>query len=148
MHLSGLQPDGTVRTLDLKDCVNIDPSKRLEIIPCAPYGKDLITDDMKFIYSKAFNSFQTFDGKFCWTITPKKTVNLRDCKIRRGAESKQTWTFLMHEEKGKVVVAPSGKFAGECIGYKKVSQEKIRFRNNAHSVEIFGCDVSKLSVIY
>ena len=148
VHLTSLQPDGTVRTMDLKECVNIDPSKRLEVIPCAPYGKDLITDDMKFIFSKAFNSFQTQDGRLCWTVTPKNTVNMRDCKIRRGTESKQSFTYLMHQVERRPVVAPGGKFAGACIGYKKLDDSKLRFRNNAHAVEVFDCDTSRLSVIY
>merc|ERR1711879_108837 len=148
VFLSSLQHDHTIRTLpDLDGCVNIDPNGRLEIIPCAPYGKELITDTMKFVYSKVFNSFQTPDGVSCWTVTPKNTLNIRDCKIRRGTESKQSFTFLMDTVKRHQIVAPGGKYAGMCVGYE-IDEEKVRFRNSAHSVKVFNCDTSAFSVIY
>ena len=77
-------------------------------------------------------------------------MNLRDCKIRRGTESKQSFTYLMNQVDKKVVIGPSGKYAGQCVGYKRMPEDegKVRFRNSAHAVEVFECDTRRLAVIY
>ena len=56
----------------------------------------------------------------------------------------------MNQLEKQPVVAPGGKYAGKCVGYKKLPENegKLRFRNNAHAVEVFECDNRRLAVIY
>lgn len=144
--ISNVLEDHTVRSLpDHDQCLTTVYAKsgnnHLELVPCAPYGFETITEDMLFKYDIENDMVKSFVDEQCWNVNnAKKTLSLKPCHTTkvRSDHSKQAF-HVMNNGTGFGAMVPGGEYSGMCAGYLLNHEQ---FRGGMKVISVFNCDMS------